>query len=165
MPGLYGGTEGCGGGNDASDCWSTRMAWRTAGAGELYAYWPQDKQNTTALLEVPPYSYVNADYGISLGRGSFNYSKAGWTDISQTVTLQTNKTHPNGVVEIAVNGSTVIYYDQVYYPTTIKGILFSTFFGGATSDWATPVDQYSYFRDFSVRINGLRSSKKRSTTL
>ncbi|SJX60315.1 uncharacterized protein SRS1_11629 [Sporisorium reilianum f. sp. reilianum] len=64
MPGLYGGTEGCGGGNDASDCWSTRMAWRTGGAGELYAYLPQDRQNTTALLDVPPYSYVNADYGM-----------------------------------------------------------------------------------------------------
>ena len=64
LPGLYGGTEGCGGGNSAQGCWSTRMAWRPNGTGELYAYLPQDKQNTTALLEVPPYSYVNADYGM-----------------------------------------------------------------------------------------------------
>ncbi len=64
LPGLYGGDEGCGGGNTAQSCWSTRMAWRTNGTGELYAYLPQDKQNITALLEVPPYSYVNPDYGM-----------------------------------------------------------------------------------------------------
>ena len=64
LPGLYGGTEGCGGGNDASNCWSTRMAWRTGGMGELYAYVPQGRQNITAMLEVKPYSYVNADYGM-----------------------------------------------------------------------------------------------------
>lgn len=36
LPGLYGGHEGCSGGDDASDCWSTRMMWRKDGAGELY---------------------------------------------------------------------------------------------------------------------------------
>ncbi|GAC95629.1 alginate lyase [Pseudozyma hubeiensis SY62] len=160
LPGLYGGTEGCGGGNDASDCWSTRMAWRTGGMGELYAYLPQDRQNLTAMLQVPPYSYVNSDYGISLGRGSFNYTIGGWTNISQTITLSTNKSHPNGTVDITVNNVRAIYYDQVYWPASIKGILFSTFFGGATKDWATPIDQYSYFKDFSVRINSLRNLTK-----
>lgn len=36
LPGLYGGHEGCSGGNDALDCFSTRMMWRQMGAGELY---------------------------------------------------------------------------------------------------------------------------------
>ena len=36
LPGMYGGAEGCGGGNSAEDCWSTRMAWRANGTGELY---------------------------------------------------------------------------------------------------------------------------------
>ncbi|EST09896.1 hypothetical protein PSEUBRA_000293 [Kalmanozyma brasiliensis GHG001] len=156
LPGLYGGAEGCGGGNNASDCWSSRMAWRTDGAGELYAYLPQAKQNTSAMLAVPPKSYVNSDYGISLGRGSFSYATGGWTNISQTITLQQGKGKRNGVFDIKVDGKQVIYYDQVYYPRGIKGILFSTFFGGATEDWATPVDQYSYFKGFSVRINALR---------
>ncbi|SNX81589.1 uncharacterized protein MEPE_00294 [Melanopsichium pennsylvanicum] len=64
LPGLYGGQEGCGGGNNAQDCWSSRMAWRANGTGELYAYLPQDKQNLTAMLQVPPYSYVNTNYGM-----------------------------------------------------------------------------------------------------
>ena len=36
-----------------------------------------------------------------------------------------------------------------------------SFFGGSTKEWATPTDQYSYFRGFSVKINSLLPSKKR----
>jgi hypothetical protein len=36
LPGLYGGHEGCSGGDDAANCFSTRMMWRQMGAGELY---------------------------------------------------------------------------------------------------------------------------------
>ncbi|KAJ1030920.1 hypothetical protein NDA18_002149 [Ustilago nuda] len=157
LPGLYGGTEGCGGGNNAEHCWSSRMAWRSGGLGELYAYLPQHKQNTSAMLDVKPYSYVNPVYGISLGRGSFNLTKGAWTNISQTITLQNNETHPNGVFHVSVNGESVIHYDQVFFPTWLKGILFSTFFGGSTREWATPVDQFSYFAGFSVSINSVES--------
>ncbi|WVQ99507.1 hypothetical protein IAU59_006642 [Kwoniella sp. CBS 9459] len=33
------------------------------------------------------------------------------------------------------------------------GLFFSTFFGGHTSDWASPKDQYTYFKDFKVWVN------------
>ncbi|KAK6909724.1 hypothetical protein I203_103745 [Kwoniella mangroviensis CBS 8507] len=33
------------------------------------------------------------------------------------------------------------------------GLFFSTFFGGHTSDWASPKDQYTYYRDFKMWIN------------
>lgn len=36
LPGLYGGHDGCSGGNAALDCFSTRLMWREDGAGELY---------------------------------------------------------------------------------------------------------------------------------
>lgn len=36
LPGLYGGRPGCSGGDDANDCFSTRLMWREKGAGELY---------------------------------------------------------------------------------------------------------------------------------
>ena len=62
----------------------------------------------------------------SLGRGALNYTRGGWTNISQTITLSTNATHPNGIFDIKVDGQQAIYYDQVFYPTGIKGILFST---------------------------------------
>lgn len=40
LPGLYGGHEGCSGGNAALDCFSTRLMWRKEGAGELYLVSP-----------------------------------------------------------------------------------------------------------------------------
>ncbi|KAK8864571.1 hypothetical protein IAR55_001821 [Kwoniella newhampshirensis] len=33
------------------------------------------------------------------------------------------------------------------------GLFFSTFFGGHTDDWASPKDQYAYFRDFKMWVN------------
>ncbi len=45
LPGLFGGiTTSCSGGNLAADCFSTRYMFRTAGAGEVYAYVHQSIQ-------------------------------------------------------------------------------------------------------------------------
>jgi len=41
LPVLYGGRTGCSGGDAADDCFSTRLMWRTRGAGELYLVRPQ----------------------------------------------------------------------------------------------------------------------------
>ncbi len=101
------------------------MAWRTDGAGELYAYLPQDRQNTSALLEVPPKSYVNSDYGISWEGAALRLRGEVGRMSRRTVTLS-SKGRMNGVFDVKVNGKQVIYYDQVYYPAKIKGILFST---------------------------------------
>ena len=36
LPGLYGGHTACSGGDEALDCFSTRLMWREGGMGELY---------------------------------------------------------------------------------------------------------------------------------
>ena len=36
LPGLYGGHTACSGGDEALDCFSTRLMWREGGVGELY---------------------------------------------------------------------------------------------------------------------------------
>lgn len=36
LPGIYGGHTTCSGGDDATQCFSTRLMWREGGAGELY---------------------------------------------------------------------------------------------------------------------------------
>jgi len=33
------------------------------------------------------------------------------------------------------------------------GLFFSTFFGGHTDSWATPKDQYTWFKDFAINVN------------
>lgn len=42
LPGIYGGHDGCSGGDDALECFSTRLMWRAKGLGELY------------LVSIPP---------------------------------------------------------------------------------------------------------------
>ncbi len=44
---------------------------RAQAIGELYTYLPLTPNNEAQLAAVPPYSRQNADYGFSVGRGSF----------------------------------------------------------------------------------------------
>ncbi|KIY68782.1 polysaccharide lyase family 14 protein [Cylindrobasidium torrendii FP15055 ss-10] len=112
LPGLYGGHTGCSGGNDAGTCWSTRLMWRKDGEGELYLYAPKDKQ-TKALCD-DPRSTCDAAYGFSIGRGSFKYAKGGWTNLEQTVVLN-SPGKQDGIFTLRVNGQEVIHRNDVYY--------------------------------------------------
>ncbi|KAJ2995721.1 hypothetical protein NUW54_g7336 [Trametes sanguinea] len=113
LPGMYGGHEGCSGGDDALECFSTRLMWRENGQGELYLYAPKDKQ-TAALCETPPLSVCDADYGLSIGRGAFVFTPGDWTHVRQTVTLNTPG-QQDGAFALDVNGVRVIERSDVYY--------------------------------------------------
>ncbi|KAF9003839.1 hypothetical protein BDZ89DRAFT_967290 [Hymenopellis radicata] len=162
LPGLYGGHRGCSGGNEALDCFSTRMMWRKDGLGELYLYAPKDAQ-TEALCN-DPQSVCDAAYGLSIGRGSFKYTRGTWTTLSQTVTLNTPG-QQDGCFTLDVNGVRVIDRNDVYYRnrmgtftwyslTLRLSLIFqSTFFGGHEDKWASPKDQYAWFKDFGLLLN------------
>ncbi|KAI0373200.1 hypothetical protein BV20DRAFT_797237 [Pilatotrama ljubarskyi] len=113
LPGVYGGHDGCSGGDDALACWSTRLMWRAKGLGELYLYAPKDKQ-TPALCATPPQSVCDADYGLSIGRGSFAFAPGNWTHVKQTVTLNTPGKQDGGFA-LDVDGVRVIERGDVYY--------------------------------------------------
>ncbi|KAI8999113.1 hypothetical protein BD414DRAFT_527118 [Trametes punicea] len=113
LPGIYGGHEGCSGGDDALECFSTRLMWREKGLGELYLYAPKDKQ-TDALCATPPRSVCDADYGLSIGRGAFAFAPGNWTHVRQTVTLNTPGMQDGGFA-LDVNGVRVIERCDVYY--------------------------------------------------
>ncbi|KAJ3505671.1 hypothetical protein NMY22_g17500 [Coprinellus aureogranulatus] len=112
LPGLYGGHTGCSGGNAALDCFSTRLMWRTEGAGELYLY--ADRKKQTEALCSDPRSECNAVYGFSIGRGSFTWAKGAWTTVVQTVVLNTPG-RQNGAFTLDVNGVRVIEKEGVFY--------------------------------------------------
>ncbi|ESK85255.1 polysaccharide lyase family 14 protein [Moniliophthora roreri MCA 2997] len=212
LPGLYGGHEACSGGRGAHACFSTRMMWRSKGAGELYLYAPKDKQNSSVCSS--PGSVCDSTYGISIGRGSFYWAPGGWTCVSQTVMLNTPGKQ-DGCFTLDVNGKRVIdrcdllYRDEDQSATRRRrqvgslldqdtdmpengdaeweekfdekiseldgrrqslgisgsqarasadavgfaGMFFSTFFGGHTSDWASPRDQYVWFKDLAISYN------------
>ncbi|CAE6482649.1 unnamed protein product [Rhizoctonia solani] len=113
LPGLYGGKTGCSGGDAALDCFSTRLMWRTNSDGELYLYAPKDKQ-TPEVCNTPPRSICEADYGLSIGRGSFKFTPGQWTHVSQTVVLNTPGKQ-DGYFTLDVNGERMMDLSGLYY--------------------------------------------------
>jgi hypothetical protein len=137
LPGLFGGM-GNNGGNipDGTDGFSTRYMWRKQGDGEIYAYLP-----------------TSQDRGTSIGRGTWQFSPGRWYHLQQQVTLN-QPNQKNGSISVWVDGHKVIEQKGLLFRRTndlkIDGMLFSTFFGGSDSSWATPQDVYIDFADFSV---------------
>ncbi|CAE6521988.1 unnamed protein product [Rhizoctonia solani] len=113
LPGLYGGKTGCSGGDAALDCFSTRLMWRANSEGELYLYAPKDKQ-TPEVCNTPPRSICEADYGLSIGRGSFRFTPGQWTHVSQTVVLNTPGKQ-DGYFTLDVNGERIMDLNGLYY--------------------------------------------------
>ncbi|KAJ3759616.1 hypothetical protein EV360DRAFT_94053 [Lentinula raphanica] len=149
LPGLYGGHQGCSGGDAALDCFSTRLMWRSDGKGELYLYAPKDKQ--TESLCNNSQSVCDAAYGLSIGRGSFVFAPGNWTTVRQTVTLNTPG-QQDGCFTLDVNGQRVIDRNDIYYRGT--PMVPSTFFGGHEKQYASPKDQLVWFKDFAMSNNG-----------
>ncbi|KAI0818500.1 hypothetical protein BC629DRAFT_1278600 [Irpex lacteus] len=163
IPGLYGGNSdsealSCSGGRRDDGCWSSRLMWRTNGAGELYTYLPPDFTQNQAVCDIAPFSTCNDVYGASVGRGSFDWKTGGRTTVAQRVRLN-DAGQSNGELQLFVGGKSVINVGGLTISNSsagrIRGMQFQTFFGGSDSSWATPTDQYVWFSDFSVAITEL----------
>jgi hypothetical protein len=137
LPGLFG-AMGNNGGNipNGTDGFSTRYMWRRNGDGEIYAYLPTSKK-----------------HGTSIGRGTWQFSPGKWYHLRQQITLN-QPDRQNGSIRVWVDDRKVIDRTGLVFRTIknlkIDGILFSTFFGGNDSSWATPQDVYVDFANFSV---------------
>ncbi|OCF75853.1 alginate lyase [Kwoniella mangroviensis CBS 8886] len=154
LPGLRGGPDpkGCSGGNetDGTTCFSTRLMWRSGGAAEVYAYIPTSQKNFCSQSQVT----CNSDYGTSLARGSFSFVTGQWQTVQLLVVLNEVGT-ANGIVELWYNGVQALKFTNLVLRTStdlnsVGGMFFSTFFGGDDSTWATPTDQFSYFRNIQL---------------
>lgn len=154
LPGLRGGSDrsGCSGGSqtDGTSCFSTRLMWRANGTGEVYAYIPTNSTGLCTQSNV----ICNSDFGTSLGRGTFTFQTGQWQTIYLVVVL--NKVGiANGVVELYYNGVKALSFQNLVLRTasslsSVGGLFFSTFFGGDDSSWATPTDQYLYWRNMQL---------------
>ncbi|KAI0303326.1 hypothetical protein B0F90DRAFT_1809563 [Multifurca ochricompacta] len=170
LPGLYGGHTRCSGGDDAFECFSTRLMWRADGDGELYLYAPKDRQ-TASLCNAPPLSICDTTFGLSIARGSFQFARGSWTHLRQTVVLNTPGVQDGGFL-LEVDGNPVIdradvlYRDAREYPAPEDPDYpptpsqpsqpedgGGTFFGGHDEEFATPKDQFVWFKDFAIYIN------------
>ncbi|KAF9464529.1 hypothetical protein BDZ94DRAFT_1281921 [Collybia nuda] len=158
LPGIYGGRTGCSGGDSALDCFSTRLMWRRGGSGELYMYVPKDKQSRALCFH--PQSVCDTAYGFSIGRGSFKWARGTWTTVQQSIALNTPGKR-DGSFALDVNGKRVIERHDIYYRGVPQRFSryrrdrsMSTFFGGHDPKYATPRDQYVWFKDFAISHNG-----------
>jgi len=160
LPGIYGGNSddeavGCSGGRRSSACFSARLMWRGEGAGEFYTYLPPSFDANKKVCNIKPESDCNPTYGASVGRGSFTFASGGWTTVSERVRLN-DVGATNGELELFVNGKSVINVSGLVLRDSgagkMRGLQMQTFFGGSSSDFATPKDQDVFFSDFSVAI-------------
>ncbi len=137
LPGLYAG-EAPSGGEKVSgrDGWSVRLMWRKEGQGELYEYIYNKK----------------GKYGLSVGRGQFTFPTGRWISVDLEVVLNEPGAR-NGQTRLWIDGNPVIEQEDIVFVTggdddTESGLMFSTFFGGSSKDWASPKDQHIDFADF-----------------
>ena len=138
LPGLFGGTDHFSGGAipDGTNGLSVRYMWRTNGDGEAYAYLP-----TSDL------------YGTEIGRGRWRFRPGEWHGLEQRVVLNTPG-RDDGRLTVWVDGRMLVDERTLRYRTTdalqIRGIFFSTFFGGGDPTWSTPRDVHADFAAFAL---------------
>lgn len=62
----------------------------------------------------------------------------------------------NGVLKIWQDNALVINRNDIMYRTSnmvqLSSIYFSTFFGGSTPNYSTPLDTHTYFKDISLSV-------------
>lgn len=134
---------------------SLRLAWRKDFSAEAYVYIPKNQTQEYYQTE----NYVkNEVYGDSLWRGIFTFKKNEWNKIYIRVKLNTFNTQGNansdGILSMNINGVNKRFNKLIWttnISTKITTILFSTFFGGSSNKYATPIDTWIYFKNFKIK--------------
>ncbi|KAF8949642.1 hypothetical protein BGZ52_005309 [Haplosporangium bisporale] len=106
----------------------------------------------------------NPSYGISIGRGGdFKFHSGTWHNVTQLIKINSKgKAVRDGYLAVYLDNKVVIRAENLvllkdgYDPSksqTDAGqvkFMFSSFFGGGSSDYATPVDQWIGWKDFKM---------------
>lgn len=143
------------GGKHNNNTASIRIVWRKSFDGEAYVYIPKNQSEDYKNLQ----NYVeNEKYGDSLWRGLFKFNQNEWNKVMIKLKVNSfdkNKNPVNnGILEVNINGIKYRFNKLIWRnnpQTKITAILFSTFFGGSSIKYATPIDTWSYFRNFRVK--------------
>ena len=124
--------------------------WRTNGDVEVYLYAPE---NQPADLCDRDNIVCNWRCGHSLGRGTLRFQRGQWHTLTQYIQLSDPNQH-NGVIKMWLDGVLAFQITDINTrgkdSIGIEQILFSTFFGGSTSDFAPPKNTNIFFRSFWV---------------
>ena len=174
LPGTWGYNNSCSGGRNSSHCLSTRFKWRPNGQGELYLYFPKNKQlhgfsswskTQSSNLHIIP----NGDFGVSFQTSDFVFRTNHWTNMKQQVHLNSfdsnGHARADGWIKVWFDGSSDPTFTATnmvlrsYSNVHIDGVFFSTFFGGQSKIWATPHDTYTLYKNFHIQVNHLNLEK------
>jgi hypothetical protein len=143
------------GGKHSNTTSSLRIVWRKDFDVEAYVYLPK---NQSPEYQQIPNLIQNDDFGDSLWRGLFKFQPTQWNKIMIRVKMNTfdkdGTPNANGILEICINEQRQKFTTLIWTTnpsTSITAILFSTFFGGSSEKYATPVDTWSYFKNFRVK--------------
>jgi hypothetical protein len=76
--------------------------------------------------------------------------------VTQRLRLNSPASEWNGEQEIYVDGKSVLKVSGLQIrkkdDTKIYGIMAQTFFGGSDQSWASPKDQWAWFKDWSLGV-------------
>ncbi|KAG0183966.1 hypothetical protein DFQ28_000384 [Apophysomyces sp. BC1034] len=120
------------------------------GAGEAYAYVPSEQS-----LCSQPLVMCNSDYGITISRGLINFTKKKWTKLEIYIKIN-DASQSNGVLQVWQDDSLRIHQTALRYRSTnavaVSSVMFSTFFGGGSPSYATPVDTFTYYQNIEYSV-------------
>lgn len=124
--------------------------WRQNGLGEVYAYIGDSGKDWCKQQNV----LCHVEYGNSLGRGAFSFQPGKWQTVWLYVGLN-DETKRNGVMALWFNGVKAFEMENLVIRdskdiSSVGGLYFSTFFGGNNATWATPTQQFSYYRNMKL---------------
>lgn len=98
---------------------------------------PKAKQDPE-LCTLPPRSVCDSNYGLSIGRGAWQFVRGGWTTVRQDIWLNTPGANDGGF-NIWVNDRLVLSFDHVRYRETVGGCVAKDQVAGSeTSDSMAP---------------------------
>jgi hypothetical protein len=133
---------------------SLRILWQKDFDVEAHVYLPENQSQEYQHI---PNLIKNNTFGDSLWRGIFKFQPTKWNKVMMRVKMNTfdknGNANANGILEIFINEQLQKFTKLIWSTnpsTKITAILLSTFFGGSSEEYATPVDTWSYFKNFRI---------------
>lgn len=151
LPGLFGGRPSCTGADEAMDCYSARFMWDKNGNGYGYLYVPKYAPHLPEFCLYTNYKDCVRTYAFNFNQTSY-FTTDKWIHVKEHIELNTIN-QPNGKLQVWIDGKLKADYDKIIWRVDSKvftlGFQIESFFGGSSSpDFATPIEQFSYFKGF-----------------
>ncbi|MFK7895252.1 MAG: polysaccharide lyase [Myxococcota bacterium] len=151
LPGLAGGAGNTGGNTpNGTDGWSARMMWVTYGPA------PGDRANAIQYVYHPdqPGTFGHNIRWDDTADGSWAEFEADrWYSFQHRIIMNTPGQY-DGAIQAWLDGELVLDMDGLRFRDVatlgVDQLLFSTFFGGGSANWAPTKDEFIFFDDFVV---------------